>query len=109
MEKEIFEILKKYDKQFNQIKDSNFCRLMGTPSLKELDDCYRKIFGKASRLLNGCNGCIMNSLRELSNEYFKQVELETEPETVTDSKSTKKKVGRPKKVTKQDNNNQENK
>lgn len=109
MEKEVFEILKKYDKQFTQIKESNFCRLMGTPSLKELDDCYRKIFGKASKLLNGCNACIMGSLKELSREYFKQVEIETEPETVTDSESIKKKRGRPKKATNNDNNNQENK
>lgn len=107
MENEIFEVLKKYDKQFNQIKDSNFCRLMGTPSLKELDECYRKIFGKASKLLNGCNACIMGSLKELSREYFKQVDLQTEPKTVTNSESTKKKVGRPKKATNNDNNNKE--
>lgn len=94
MDKETFEILKKYNKQFQQIRESDFCRLPGSPSLKELDECYRNIFGKGSRLLYGCSSCVYASLTELSREYWKQVELETENKTEV---IEKKKVGRPRK------------
>ena len=106
MEDRIFEILNEYDKQFKQIRESDFCRLPSSTSLKKLDECYRTIFGKGSRLLNGCSSCIYACLKELSVAYFNEVDRRTEPKTVTNSESTKKKVGRPRKAT---NNNNINK
>ena len=113
MDKETFEILKKYNKQFQQIRESDFCRLPGSPSLKELDECYRNIFGKGSRLLYGCSSCVYASLTELSREYWKQVEVEKLNDNENFSKNEKvfleletenkteviekKKVGRPRK------------
>lgn len=102
MDKEIFDILKEYDVQFTSLKNSNFCRLPGSPTLKILDECYRKIFGRASKLLNGCGSCIMQSLRELSVEYFKEldrVQSETEPKPVTNSQPIKSTRGRKPKAT----------
>lgn len=96
MDKETFEILKKYNKQFQQIRESDFCRLPGSPSLKELDECYRNIFGKGSRLLYGCSSCVYASLTELSREYWKEVEVQLETENKTEV-IEKKKVGRPRK------------
>lgn len=106
MKNETFEILKEYELQFKQIKESNFCRLPGTPTLKILDECYREIFGKVSKLLNGCSSCIFSSLRDLSREYWKEVDRRTELENVTSEESTKKKRGRPKKATNNDTINE---
>lgn len=102
MDDKVFETLQKYDKQFRQIKDSNYCRLPGSPSLKILDECYKQIFGRNSKLLNGCSSCIYGCLKELSVVYFNEVDNRTEPKDVTNSVTTKKKVGRPKKATNKD-------
>lgn len=106
MDNDTFKIMQKYDKQFREITDSNFCRLPGSPSLNELDGCYRNIFNKKSKLLNGCSNCIYACLKELARVYMNEVQTRTEPNSATNSKSTKKKVGRPKKVTINDNNNE---
>lgn len=98
MEETIFQTLTKYEKQFRQIKESDYCRLPGTPSLRELDECYRVIFGKGSKLMNGCSNCIYNSLRELSKAYWKEVESRTELEK-KESESKTVKRQRKKKVT----------
>ena len=102
MDKETFEILQQYDAQMRSLKETNFCRLPGSPTLKVLDECYRKIFNKGSKLLNGCSNCIYHSLKELSNayyEYLDKVEAETEPNTVTVSHPIKSTRGRKPKVT----------
>ena len=96
---EDIEILEKYDKQFRQIRDSNFCRLPGSTALKELDEVYRNVFGHSSRLLNGCSGCIYASLKELAKHYFDIVQVRTEPESVNDSESIKKNTTKNKKAT----------
>lgn len=105
MTQEIFEILQKYDKQFRTIRDSQFCRIPSRTALEELNDCYRTIFGHSSKLLNGCSSCIFEGLRHLSQEYFKEVQRQSEPKVVTDSVSeikTKKKNNRSQKNTQKD-------
>lgn len=92
MTEEIFEILKKYDSQFNQIKSCNFCRIPGRNALQELNDVYMKLFNTSSKLLNGCSACIYEGLRKLSTEYFNEVSNRTEPKTVSASLSDKKKT-----------------
>lgn len=101
MDNEVFDKLKKYDVQFKSMRDSSFCRLPGTPSLTELDECYRKIFNRPSRLLNACSSCIYSCLKELSVVYFieLQVRNETEPKDVTTSVSTEKKTVKTKTAT----------
>lgn len=83
MTQEIFEILKKYDSQFNQIKSCNFCRIPGRNALQELNDVYMKLFNTSSKLLNGCSNCIYEGLRRLSIEYFNAVEVQSEPNDVS--------------------------
>ena len=90
MDKETFEILQKYDKQFNNIKDSNYCRIPGRTALQELNDVYMKLFQSQSRLLNGCSACVFDGLRRLSVEYFNEISRQSEPKTVSDSESATK-------------------
>lgn len=90
MTEEIFNILKEYDKQFTTIQQSNYCRIPGRRALEELNDAYMKLFNSQSRLLNGCSSCIMDGLRKLSVEYFKEVQNRTEPKVVTNSLSDTK-------------------
>lgn len=92
MNEEIFNILKKYEPQFTTIRQSNFCRIPGRRALEELNDAYIQLFNSQSRLLNGCSNCIMDGLRRLANEYFNEVQRQSEPKPVSNSESTVKKT-----------------
>lgn len=89
-----YEILMKYEEQLMSAYNSNFTRMMGSTSRKELDGVYRSITGRGSRLIYGCSSCIINELKVLAtyliDEKKNKVQNELEPENVTVSKSITK-------------------
>lgn len=106
MKTEYFEYLKNYENNLFTALKLDYSRNLPTSVLQKMSEIFKAIFNKESGLLNGCSRCALRDLKSLASAYFEakesmeklneelkkveQVENETEPKSVTNSKSTTK-------------------
>ena len=95
MDKEVYESIKKYDREFGWAINSNFLRL-SVGEFNEIAEAYFKTFGQGlSKTQMTCPACKLTAMKKLGEEYFKAKAEYEPPQTETKAKN---KVGRPPKI-----------
>lgn len=80
MEREIFEQLKKYDRLLFNATYGSFIRLADNNEKADLARLHKEQFGNDGNIMGGCNRCVLNALKHLGQEYFKEKKIVQEEE-----------------------------
>lgn len=80
MDREIFEQLKQYEQILHHAYYDSFCRITNNAMKADLARLHKEQFGNDGNIIGGCNRCILNALRNLGKEYFKEKKIVQEEE-----------------------------
>ena len=75
MDREIFEQLKQYDKHLYNATYGSFVRLADNNEKADLARLHKEHFGNDGNILGGCNRCVLNALKRLGQDYFKEKKI----------------------------------
>lgn len=75
MDREIFEQLKQYEQILHHAYYDSFCRLTNNAIKADLARLHKEVFGGEGNIIGGCNRCVLNALRNLGKEYFKEKKI----------------------------------
>jgi hypothetical protein len=75
MEREIFEQLRQYDRQLYNATYGSFVRLTNNNEKADLARLHKEHFGNDGNIMGGCNRCVLNALRNLGKDYFKEKKI----------------------------------
>ena len=70
LSKEDFNYIKESESDFSHALNENYFRIVNRSMLKNYADIYKRTFKRDSKILNGCNRCILMDIRQLANVYF---------------------------------------
>ena len=59
-----------YEKEFSHAYNENYFRIVNRNLLKDYAEIYKRVFGRDSKILNGCNRCILADIKLLAKAYF---------------------------------------
>lgn len=92
LNKEDFEYIKQYEEHFAHALYDGYFRILNRNMLRDFYDIYRRVFGRDSKILNGCNRCVLQDIKDLAKAYFndkndmaKEAEIKS-LETIEDEK-----------------------
>lgn len=103
MTKEVFESIRKFEKDFGWAINNNFLHL-SVGEFNEIARAYLDTFGTPlTKTQMTCNACKLNAVKKLGAEYFKAKEEYEEKDDDSEGKEEKEekkknKVGRPPKI-----------
>lgn len=75
MDREIFEQLKQYEQILHHAYYDSFCRITNNAMKADLARLHKEVFGGDGNIIGGCNRCVLNALRNLGKEYFKEKKI----------------------------------
>lgn len=74
---EQFNCIAEYESDFGKALNENYFRIVNRKMLLEYDQIYRSVFGRESKILNGCNRCVLSDIKMIARVYFEdKAELE---------------------------------
>lgn len=98
MTREQVEKCNEYEQELRWAVKSNFVHMSNT-EFSKIASLYKEVFGKALTVNQmTCNTCRLNAMKELGNDYFASRDKYTIEDRDKEKDTTKKKVGRPKKI-----------
>lgn len=59
-----------YDKDFSHALNENYFRIVNRNLLKDYAEIYKRVFNRDSKILNGCNRCVLQDIKLLAKVYF---------------------------------------
>lgn len=59
-----------YDKDFSHAINENYFRIVNRNLLKDYAEIYKRVFNRDSKILNGCNRCVLQDIKTLAKVYF---------------------------------------
>lgn len=59
-----------YDKDFSHAINENYFRIVNRNLLKNYAEIYKRVFNRDSKILNGCNRCVLQDIKLLAKVYF---------------------------------------
>lgn len=107
-----FNKLSEIETELTHAVKENYFRIVYRPMLAEYAKIYKRVFRKDSKIIGGCNHCVLNDMRQLAYVYFddkkemeeaakqaqnKPIDL-IQPECATTNTTTTKKMSQPKKT-----------
>lgn len=100
--------LQEIDSELGHAINDSYFRVVNRKMLQDYAAIYKRVFGRDSKILNGCSRCILNNIKELAKVYFEdKAEIENkaenspmdliQPECGTTETITEEKPAKPKK------------
>lgn len=84
---EDYNSINEYEQYFAHAINDGYFRIINRGLLKNYAEIYKRVFNKDSKILNGCNLCVLNNIKELAAVYFQdKKEMETKAKANTAEK-----------------------
>lgn len=74
MTREIYNELEKYEQHLKTAKYCDYVRNVTSTELSVLNGIYKILFGKDSKLGNGCSKCQLKDYKKIADAYFEYKE-----------------------------------
>lgn len=68
---EDYNFINQYEKEFGHAVNESYFRIVNRSILRECAEIYKRVFNKDSKILNGCNRCVLADIKTLATIYFK--------------------------------------
>ena len=68
--KEQFDCIKEYETDFSHALNDGYFRIVNRKLLADYAEIYKSVFKKDSKILNGCNRCVLQDIKLLAKTYF---------------------------------------
>lgn len=76
---EQFDYIAQSEIEFVKAVKENYFRVVNRNMLAEYAKIYKSVFGKDSKILNGCSRCVLTDIKQLAKVYFDdKAELEAQ-------------------------------
>ena len=92
---EDYNFIAEYETEFGHAVNDSYFRIVNRNLLRVCADIYKRVFNRDSKILNGCNRCVLQDIKALATVYFQdKAEMakaaEEKPVEETPKKTAKK-------------------
>lgn len=93
---EDFNLIASQETEFSHAINESYFRIVNRKMLQDYAAIYKRVFNKDSKILNGCNRCVLSDIKALATIYFQDKKEmakaeEEKPVEETPKKTTKNK------------------
>ena len=71
---EDFNLIAEQETEFSHALNQNYFRIANRKMLQDYAAIYKRTFNKDSKILNGCNRCVLADIKALATVYFQDKE-----------------------------------
>lgn len=71
---EDYNFIAEYETEFGHAVNDNYFRIVNRNLLRVCADIYKRVFNRDSKILNGCNRCVLQDIKALATVYFQDKE-----------------------------------
>lgn len=68
---EDYNLIAEQEKEFSHALNESYFRIANRKMLQDYAAIYKRTFNKDSKILNGCNRCVLADIKQLATVYFK--------------------------------------
>lgn len=67
---EDYNFIAEYETEFGHAVNDSYFRIVNRNLLRVCADIYKRVFNRDSKILNGCNRCVLQDIKALATVYF---------------------------------------
>lgn len=67
---EDYNLIAEQEKEFSHALNESYFRIANRKMLQDYAAIYKRTFNKDSKILNGCNRCVLADIKQLATVYF---------------------------------------